>query len=62
MQGLENVIESIIDFIEEDFSPVFIASHYDADGLASAIILAKIFYQKKIPFVLRLINSHYDIS
>ena len=62
MQGLENVIESIIDFIEEDFSPVFIASHYDADGLASAIILAKIFYQKKIPFVLRLINSHYDIE
>jgi RecJ-like exonuclease len=62
MQALESVIENIVDFIEEDFSPVFIASHYNADGLASAIILAKIFYQKRIPFVLRLINSHYDIE
>ncbi len=62
MQTLESVIENIVDFIEEDFSPVFIASHYNADGLASAIILAKIFYQKRIPFVLRLINSHYDIE
>jgi len=62
MQDIESIVGNIVDFIEGDYSPIFIATHYDADGLASALILSKILYQKKIPFILRLVNSHRDIE
>ncbi len=54
---LEDKIVDFLDFIEEDYLPFLIIGHRDADGLISSSIIAKLLYEKKIPFVFRLLNS-----
>jgi len=60
--NLESKILRAIEFIEEDYSPIFIVSHYDTDGLSAALILIKILYNKKIPFVFRTVSSLDEVE
>lgn len=51
---LESKLETYIKFFDEDFLPFLLIGHYDADGLISLSIIAKILYQRRIPFILRI--------
>lgn len=55
--ALEESINKILDLIDEDPLPFLILAHYDSDGLISSSIIAKILYDKKLPFVLRIVDE-----
>jgi RecJ-like exonuclease len=54
LNEINSKFENISSFFEEDFLPFLIVAHYDADGLISSSILAKLLFNEKIPFVLRI--------
>src|SRR5579875_793997 len=50
----ESKLENFTKFFDEDFLPFLLVGHYDADGLISLSIIAKLLYIKKIPFIFRI--------
>ncbi|MGC9164816.1 MAG: DHHA1 domain-containing protein [Thermoprotei archaeon] len=55
-ENLLSIIHQAADLLKKS-NNVFIVSHFDADGLSSAIILASAVYRIGIPFQLRIIDQ-----
>jgi len=61
-KDFNSTIIKCIDFIERDFTPILVLSHFDADGLISGSLIIKLLYDKNIPFVFRTVNSYSDLK
>ncbi|MEM3832582.1 MAG: DHH family phosphoesterase [Thermoprotei archaeon] len=55
-ENLLSIINQAVDLLKKS-NNVFIVSHFDADGLSSAIILASTVYRMRIPFQLRIVDQ-----
>lgn len=62
LSSLESRLNRAVEFIEEDYSPVFVISHYDTDGISAALILLKVLVNKKIPFIFRTVDTLDEVE
>jgi Single-stranded DNA-specific exonuclease len=62
LSSLETRLNRAVEFIEEDYSPIFVISHYDADGISAALILLKVLWNKRIPFIFRTVDSLDEVE